>query len=134
MDVSPRVQRIFICRTPVTFLSAILFVAGFTAAAPPARKAGPEKFMASAYSIGGKAASGSKSYKGTVSADPKVLPLGTKIRVRNAGIYSGEYTVVDTGRKVKGHLIDIYVSSVREAREFGKKQVEVEILESPAHE
>jgi 3D (Asp-Asp-Asp) domain-containing protein len=62
-----------------------------------------------------------------VSADPKVLPLDSKIRVSNAGIYFGEYTVVDTGRKVKGHLIDIYMSSVREAREFGKKQVEVEI-------
>jgi 3D (Asp-Asp-Asp) domain-containing protein len=116
-----------------TFLSAILFVSGVAAAASPARKTGSEKFLASAYSIGGKAASGSKSCKGTVSADPKVLPLGSKIRVRNAGIYSGDYTVVDTGRKVKGHSIDIYVSSVREAIEFGKKQVEVEILESPAH-
>ena len=90
--------------------------------------------MASAYSIEGKAASGSKSCRGTVSADPSVLPLGSKIRVSDAGVYSGEYTVVDTGRTVKGHVIDIYVSSVREAREFGKKQVEVEILESPAHE
>ena len=123
-----RVQRMFIRRTPATFLCAILFVAGFAAAA------GPERFIASAYSIGGKAASGSKSCKGTVSADPKILPLGSKIRVRNAGIYSGEYTVADTGRKVKGHAIDIYVSSVREAREFGKKLVEVEILVSPAHE
>ncbi len=122
------------CRTLAISLSAILFLAGFTAAASPARKAGLEKFMASAYSIEGKAASGSKSYKGTVSADPKVLPLGSKIRVRNAGIYSGEYTVVDTGRKVKGHAIDIYVPSVREARQFGKKQVAVEILVSPAHE
>ena len=127
------VQRMFICRTAASFLSAILFVAGFASPASPARKTGSERFMASAYSIGGKAASGSKSYKGTVSADPKVLPLGSKIRVRNAGIYSGEYTVVDTGRRVKGHLIDIDVSSVREAREFGKRQVEVEILESLAH-
>ena len=117
----------FICRAPVTFLPAILFVVGFAVAA------GPERFIASAYSIRGKAASGSKSCKGTVSADPKVLPLGSKIRDRNAGIYSGEYTVVDTGRKVKGHAIDIYVSSVREARQFGKKQVAVEILVVPAH-
>ena len=121
------------CRTLAISLSAIVFLAGFTAAASPARKAGPEIFMASAYSIEGKAASGSKSYKGTVSADPKVLPLGSKIRVRNAGIYSGEYTVVDTGRKVRGHVIDIFVPSVREARQFGKKQVAVEILVSPAH-
>jgi 3D (Asp-Asp-Asp) domain-containing protein len=122
------------CRTPATYLSAILFVAGFAAGATPARKAGLEKFTASAYSIEGKAADGSKSCKGTVSADPNVLPLGSKIRVSGAGTYSGEYRVVDTGRNIKGHVIDIYVSSVREARKFGKKQVEIEILESPTHE
>ena len=121
-------------RTPTTFPVAILFVAAFAVAASPARKAGLEKFTAFAYSIEGKAADGSRSCKGTVSADPNVLPLGSKIRVTGAGIYSGEYTVVDTGQNVKGHVIDIYVSSVREAREFGKKPVEVEILaKSPAH-
>ncbi|HEY8133299.1 MAG TPA: 3D domain-containing protein [Thermoanaerobaculia bacterium] len=67
--------------------------------------------------------------KGTVAADPNVLPLGSKIRVRGAGPYSGEYTVVDSGRKVKGNVIDIYMSSDREARKFGKRKVEVEILE-----
>jgi len=66
--------------------------------------------------------------KGTVSADPNVLPLGSKIRVSGAGAYSGEYTVADTGPKVRGHLIDIYVPSVREATAFGKKHVVVEIL------
>ena len=119
------------CRRAFTFLIATLFVAGFAVAASPARKAGPEKFTASAYSIEGKAADGLKTCKGTVSADPKVLPLGSKIRVSGAGRYSGQYTVIDTGQNVKGHVIDIYVSSVREAQEFGKKQVGVEILAKP---
>ncbi len=117
------------CRTPATFLIAILFVAGVAAAATPARKAGRKKFVAFAYSIEGKSAGGSKSRKGTVAADPNVLPLGSKIRISGAGAYSGEYTVVDSGRNVKGNVIDIYMSSVREARKFGKKKVEVEILE-----
>ena len=117
------------CRTPAPFLMAILFVASLAAAATPARKAGPEKFTALAYSIEGKSADGSKSCKGTVAADPSVLPLGSKIRVSGAGTYSGEYTVVDSGRNVKGKVIDIYMSSVREARKFGKKKVDVEILE-----
>jgi len=117
------------CRTPARFLIAILLVASLAAAATPARKAGPEKFTALAYSIEGKSAAGSKSCKGTVAADPNVLPLGSKIRVSGAGTYSGEYTVVDSGRNVKGNVIDIYMSSVREARKFGKKKVEVEILE-----
>ena len=72
---------------------------------------------------------GSKSGKGTVAADPNVLPLGSKIRVSGAGAYSGEYTVVDSGGRVKGNVIDIYMSSVPEARKFGKKNVDVKILE-----
>ena len=117
------------CRTADTFLIAILFVVGLAEAATPARKAGGKKFTALAYSIEGKSAGGSKSCKGTVAADPNVLPLGSKIRVSGAGAYSGEYTVVDSGGKVKGNVIDIYMSSVREATKFGKKEVEVMILE-----
>ena len=64
-----------------------------------------------------------------MSADPNVLPLGSKIRVSGAATYSGEYTVVDSGGRVKGNVIDIYMSSVPEATKFGKKQVEVKILE-----
>ena len=117
-------------RTLMIFVAA-LFMAGPTAAATAGRKAGPEKFTAFAYSIEGKTADGQESYKGTVSADPTILPLRSKIRVSGAGIYSGEYSVADTGKNVKGRVIDIYVLSVREAREFGRKQVEVEILELP---
>ena len=112
----------------VRFLIVILFVAGFAAAATPARRAGPEKFTALAYSIEGKSADGSKSCKGTVAADPKVLPFGSKIRVSGAGTYSGQYTVIDSGRNVKGNVIDIYMPSDHEAKKFGKKRVEVEIL------
>ena len=123
------VRRLLLCRTPVPFLIVILFVAGIAAAATPARTAGRKAFTALAYSIEGKSAGGSKSGLGTVAADPNVLRLGSKIRVSGAGAYSGDYTVVDSGGRIKGNVIDIYVSSVREARKFGKKKVEVEILE-----
>jgi rare lipoprotein A len=115
-------------RTPATSLIAILFVAGLAAAPTHAPKAGRQEFTALAYSIEGKAADGSKSCIGTVAADPNVLPLGSKIRVSGAGAYSGDYTVVDSGGNVKGNVIDIYMSSVAEARKFGRKKVEVEIL------
>ena len=115
-------------RTPATFLIAILFVAGLAAAATRARKAGRRKFTAVAHSVEGKSADGSQARKGTVAADLSVLPLGSKIRVSGAGAYSGEYTVIDSGGGVKGNVIDIYMSSVREARKFGTKKVEVEIL------
>jgi rare lipoprotein A len=116
-------------RSLATFLIAFLFVAGLAAAATPARKAGRRKFTAVAHSVEGKSADGSQSRRGTVAADPNVLPLGSKIRVSGAGAYSGEYLVIDSGGGVKGNVIDIYMSSVREARKFGTKMVEVEILE-----
>jgi rare lipoprotein A len=114
-------------RTPATFVIAFLFAAGLVAAAAPARKAGRRKFTAVAHSVEGKSADGSKSRTGTVAADPNVLPLGSKIRISGAGAYSGTYTVIDSG--VKGNVIDIYMSSSGEARKFGTRKVEVEILE-----
>jgi len=114
-------------RTLASLLIAFLFVAGLAAAATPARKAGRRKFTAVAHSVEGKSADGSKSRAGTVAADPNVLPLGSKIRISGAGAYSGEYTVIDSG--VKGNVIDIYMSSSGEARKFGTRKVEVEILE-----
>mgnify|MGYP003693616699 CR=1 FL=1 len=39
--------------------------------------------------------------KGLIAADPRVLPLGTRVRLE-AGAYSGEYVVADTGGAVRG--------------------------------
>jgi len=85
-------------------------------------------FVATAYAINGRTASGVRAQPGVVAADPAVLPLGTRIRVHDAGAYSGEYTVADTGTKVKGRRIDIFVRDRREARSFGQKRVRVERL------
>jgi 3D (Asp-Asp-Asp) domain-containing protein len=94
-----------------------------------ARSAQGETFVATAHSLEGRTASGTTSRPGTVAADPKVLPLGSRIRVQAAGAYSGDYTVVDTGPLVKGRRIDIYMRSNREARRFGRKRVKVQVLE-----
>ena len=85
--------------------------------------------MATAHSEEGTTASGTTSRKGTVAADPDVIPLGSRIRVTGAGKYSGEYTVADTGRKIKGREIDIYMPTTAEAKEFGKKRVKVQIIQ-----
>lgn len=90
---------------------------------------GPVWFEATAYSQEGKTASGAHSREGIVAADPKVLPLGTRIRIQKAGRYDGEYVVKDTGRAIKGRELDLYLASDREAQRFGRKRVRVEILE-----
>jgi 3D (Asp-Asp-Asp) domain-containing protein len=103
-----------------------------TAPPPPPAPEQPktETFEATAYSIEGETANGDQTRKGIVAADPKILPLGSRIRVHDAGAYSGEYTVSDTGRAVKGREIDIYLPNDREAKEFGRKTVRVELISS----
>jgi 3D (Asp-Asp-Asp) domain-containing protein len=86
-------------------------------------------FIATAYSVEGTGASGKWSHPGTVAADRKVLPLNSRIRIYGAGQYSGEYTVEDTGGKVDGHHIDVYMPSRAEAKKFGRQRVKVLVLE-----
>ena len=85
-------------------------------------------FIATAYSVEGTGASGKWSHPGTVAADRNVLPLNTRIRIFGAGRYSGDYTVEDTGGKVDGHHIDVYMPSRAEAKKFGRQRVKVVVL------
>ncbi|HYD48595.1 MAG TPA: 3D domain-containing protein [Terriglobales bacterium] len=106
-----------------------------TGLAPSAAVAAPaparEKltFEATAYSIEGKTAAGPRVREGVVAADPKVLPLGSRVRISGAGSYDGEYLVADTGRTIRGRELDIYLKNDRAAKKFGRKKVQVEILD-----
>jgi 3D (Asp-Asp-Asp) domain-containing protein len=102
------------------------------ASAPPEPAPELEVFEATAYSIEGTTASGEQTREGICAADPKVLPLGSRIRVHQAGAYSGECVVADTGRTIKGREIDIYLADDRAAKRFGRKQVRVEVLSRAA--
>jgi 3D (Asp-Asp-Asp) domain-containing protein len=98
----------------------------------PAASGKWQKFSASAYSVEGETASGKQTREGrTVAADPKVLPLGTKIEVSGAGSYDGVYVVQDAGRTIKGREIDIFIDAPAEAKQFGKKNVRVRVLSKP---
>lgn len=83
---------------------------------------------ATAYTGHGRTASGKRVRRGMVAADRRVLPLGSRVRVKNAGRYSGVYRVEDTGGKIRGRKIDIYMPSRGAAKEFGRHTVQVEVL------
>ena len=83
---------------------------------------------ATAYTGHGRTASGERVRRGIVAADRRVLPLGTKVRVKNAGRYSGVYRVEDTGGAIRGRKIDIYMPSRGAAQQFGRRAVKVEVL------
>jgi 3D (Asp-Asp-Asp) domain-containing protein len=91
------------------------------------RKTGARSFRATAYCLRGRTASGGGVRRGIVAADPRVLPLGTRIYI-NAGGYSGTYTVTDTGGVIKGRILDIWVPSCSEAMRFGRRNISVSVL------
>ena len=76
-----------------------------------------------------KTAGGTRPKEGAVAADPKLLPLGSKIRVCEAGDFSGVYVVTDKGRKIHGAKLDLFFESAREAKRFGKRTLKVAVLE-----
>ncbi len=84
------------------------------------------KFVATAYCLRGRTASGRMVGNGIIAADPRVLRLGTKVNL-GAGAYSGNYLVADTGGKIKGNKIDIWMASCAEARRFGRRTVTVHV-------
>jgi len=87
------------------------------------------RYVATAYSQTGITASGQWTHRHVVAADPNVLPIGTRIKIKRAGRYSGEYVVADTGAKVEGRRLDLYVPSTLECKKFGVKRVSVKVLE-----
>ncbi|HWN99296.1 MAG TPA: 3D domain-containing protein [Blastocatellia bacterium] len=84
-------------------------------------------FHATAYCLKGRTASGEHVRQGVIAADLKVLPMGTVVHLR-AGRYTGTYTVLDTGQKIRGRVIDVYVPTQREAIEFGRRPVKIKVL------
>lgn len=96
--------------------------------APPAEPT--HSFTATAYSLRGRTAGGQSVRRGLIAADRRVLPIGTRVRLE-AGSYSGEYTVADTGGAVRGRKIDIWMPSSAEAKRFGRRKVKLTVLTRP---
>ena len=84
-----------------------------------------ERFCRDGVCQGVVTAAGTRVRAGVVAADPAVLPLRTVIRV--AGLmerYDRVYTVLDTGRAIRGRRIDLYIHNCREAIRFGRRRQE----------
>jgi 3D (Asp-Asp-Asp) domain-containing protein len=86
-----------------------------------------ENYTATAYALRGRTASGRNVARGIIAADPRVLPLGSRVRI-DAGNWSGEYVVADTGAKIKGKKVDVWVPSNGEAMRFGRRTVKLTVL------
>jgi 3D (Asp-Asp-Asp) domain-containing protein len=97
-----------------------------TAAPAPGLKL---RFTATAYCKGTTTASGVNVRNGIAAADPQLLPVGSVIRVDRLGEkHNGIYTVMDTGPKVQGRHIDLYMWSCYEALELGRRPAQITVL------
>lgn len=83
-------------------------------------------FEATAYTwTGNRTASSTWPAVGTVAVDPKVIPLGTKLYIEGYG----PAVALDTGGDIQGQIIDLYMDSYQECIEWGRRQVEVRVME-----
>jgi 3D (Asp-Asp-Asp) domain-containing protein len=87
------------------------------------------RFGATAYCKGKTTASGVNVRSGIAAADPDLLPVGSVIQVNAPRQrYDGIYTIMDTGPRVQGRRLDLYMWSCYEALDFGYTRVDISVL------
>ena len=69
-------------------------------------------------------ATGKEIKKGMIAVDSKIIPLGTRIEIKDMGVFVAE----DNGGKIKGNRIDIYFETKEEAKDFGRQVIWVRVL------
>ncbi|HXD16576.1 MAG TPA: 3D domain-containing protein [Vicinamibacterales bacterium] len=114
-------------RLTVITLILTLFVSAASAESAARRRARPMAMTATAYCLRGLTSTGGDVRPGIVAADPRVLPMGSRIRIRDSRGGNGAYVVDDQGANVKGRRIDIFMTSCAQAKRFGRQRVMVTV-------
>jgi 3D (Asp-Asp-Asp) domain-containing protein len=86
-------------------------------------------FVATAYCKGDITSAGTSVHAGIAAADPLFLPEGSVVQLEEVPErYRGIYTVMDTGPKVLGRHVDLYMWSCIEALSFGRRPIRLTVL------
>lgn len=84
---------------------------------------------ATSYSLNGTTATGvnlsAHSNAKVIAVDPKVIPLGSRVYVPGYGVA----TAADTGGAIKGHRIDVHLSSDGAANQYGRRTITIKVLD-----
>ncbi len=84
------------------------------------------RVVATAYThTGNPTATGVMPYVGGVAVDPDVIPLGSRLYIEGYG----PARAVDTGGLIKGNRIDLFFDSAAECYKWGKREVNVYVME-----
>jgi len=76
--------------------------------------------------VGSMTASGTSTHWGTVAADWRLFPQGTRLTIE--GFEDVIFTVEDTGSGVRGLIFDIWFEDLSVAQAFGTQRRKVTIL------
>jgi 3D (Asp-Asp-Asp) domain-containing protein len=111
-----------------TFDSRVLLSTN-TEVSSPLTTGTPHQFTATAYCKGTTTAAGVAVRTGIAASDPTILPVGSVVNITTGTAeHNGVYTMLDTGPKVQGRVIDIYMWSCHEALAFGRQSIELTVL------
>jgi 3D (Asp-Asp-Asp) domain-containing protein len=72
-------------------------------------------------------ASGIWPYEGVVAVDPRLIPLGSSVWVDGLGTF----LAADTGSRVRGNHVDIYVTDYARARQWGVQYLNAAAFVAP---
>jgi 3D (Asp-Asp-Asp) domain-containing protein len=82
------------------------------------------------YCLKGQMRTGVRTRDGMAAGDPRVLPLGSVVRVSHPdGRLIGIFVIMDTGGAIHGDRIDLYVDSCSRAEAWGRHPVVAEVLD-----
>lgn len=76
--------------------------------------------------VGGTTATGTACHWGTVAADWRLYPPGTRLHIE--GFPNDVFTVEDSGGEVRGNLFDVWFPDLATAVAFGTKSLRVTVL------
>lgn len=113
-----------VVRSPVRMPGAVVQGATrrwFLASYAPPRYGDPVPVMLTAYCLHGTTRRGRYVRNGIIAADPRLFPLSRYVELYEGGRYMGRFLVDDTGKKIKGSHIDVWISTCRAARIFGRR-------------
>ena len=76
--------------------------------------------------VGSTTATGTATHWGTVAADWRLYPPGTRLQIE--GFPNDVFTVEDSGGAVRGNIFDIWFPDLATAVAFGTKSLRVTVL------
>ena len=97
----------------------------------PLRAGEPVPVLVTAYCLSGTTRRGRYVRPGIVAADRKLFPLSRYIELYAGEKYLGRFLIDDTGGKIRGAHIDVWVPTCREAMIFGRQHGTAMLLPRP---